>query len=326
MATIVNRFGGRSQGTFSRLFVSEARQSVCPECSGAKLVCDYGRAELVCATCGFVIYDKIIDPGPEWRAYQEQGKSSIRTGPPPSLMRHDKGLTTDISPLNRGTMPGQREKFRRLRKLQTRARVADGTELRLARMLSEVERLSSQLSLPRNIREAAALVCRESSKRFTRLPSFTGVAAAALLIACRERGLPRTFAEVQEAAGLRERELRRSYVKVTRKLGIRPFYSASCRAYIIRYGTDLAHLYRWDSQECGEVQRRAGTLAEKMAKSSHGMSPKAVAAALLYIACIENGLRCTQRDLANVIQMTEVTVRNAYKKIRASLESRHLMA
>ena len=303
---------------FPRLFVPETRQTVCPECGGAKFMRDYVRAELVCATCGFVIYDKIMDPGPEWKAYdQEQWKSRARAGPPSSLMKHDKGLTTDMSPFSRGT-PEQREQFRRLRKLQTRARVADGAELRIARLLSEVERLSSQLGLPRNIREAAAVVCRDASKRFTRLPPFTSVAAAAILIACRERALPRTFAEVREAAGLEGRELRRSYVKVTGKLRIRPS-SASCQSYIIRYGTDLAHLYRWDSQKCGEVQRGAVTLAEKMAKKSLRMSPKAVAAALLYIACIENGLRCTQRDLANIIQMTEVTVRNAYKKIRASL-------
>ena len=300
-------------GALPRLFVLEAMRPVCPECGGARLVRDYERAELVCAGCGFVISNRLMDAGPEWRAYdRKQEEFRSRAGPPPSLMRHDKGLTTDISTLkSRGATPERWAQFRRLRKLQTRARVADGAELRLARMLAEIERLSSQLGLPHNVREAAAFVYRRASKEFDRLPPTANMATAVILIACREKGLPRTLTEMAKAGGLEKRQLMRCYSKLTRKLGI-CLSPTSCQSYIIRYGTDLGI--------CGDVQRRAVMLAEKMAKKSlHNMSPKAVAAATLYIACRENGLPYTQRELADAVQMTDVTVRNAYKRICASL-------
>ena len=56
---------------------------VCPDCNGKHLIKDYKRGELICDRCGLVITDKIIDPGPEWRAFDmdEEGKKA-RTGDP----------------------------------------------------------------------------------------------------------------------------------------------------------------------------------------------------------------------------------------------------
>ncbi len=41
----------------------------CPECGGTHISKDYDRGEFVCDDCGLVIGDKIIDQGPEWRAF-----------------------------------------------------------------------------------------------------------------------------------------------------------------------------------------------------------------------------------------------------------------
>lgn len=56
-------------------------QKKCPECGSTRLVRDYERAELVCASCGYVIHAKIMDMGPEWRAFdQEQRERRGRVG------------------------------------------------------------------------------------------------------------------------------------------------------------------------------------------------------------------------------------------------------
>ena len=44
------------------------KQTVCPECGSTELIGDYERAEVVCAHCGLVIDENLVDMGPEWRA------------------------------------------------------------------------------------------------------------------------------------------------------------------------------------------------------------------------------------------------------------------
>jgi transcription initiation factor TFIIB len=50
-----------------------------------------------------------------------------------------------------------------------------------------------------------------------------------------------------------------------------------------------------------------------------GKDPSGLAAAALYIAAIKNNEKKTQRDVATVASITEVTVRNRYKDLVAAL-------
>jgi len=50
-----------------------------------------------------------------------------------------------------------------------------------------------------------------------------------------------------------------------------------------------------------------------------GKDPMGLAAAALYIAAILAGERRTQREIANVAHVTEVTVRNRYKEMLTEL-------
>ncbi|MFB6076252.1 MAG: sigma factor-like helix-turn-helix DNA-binding protein, partial [Candidatus Aenigmatarchaeota archaeon] len=46
-----------------------------------------------------------------------------------------------------------------------------------------------------------------------------------------------------------------------------------------------------------------------------GKGPTGVAAAALYIAAVLNGEKRTQREVADIVGVTEVTIRNRYKEI-----------
>ena len=73
--------------------------TACPDCKGTHLKRDYDHAEIVCADCGLVLEDNIVDTGPEWRAFDMQQENALaRAGPPMSTTLPDKGLSTDISP------------------------------------------------------------------------------------------------------------------------------------------------------------------------------------------------------------------------------------
>ena len=75
----------------------------CPECSSKNLVHDYDTGETICGDCGLVLYEQMLDKGPEWRAFTSEEKASrSRVGMPTSYSIHDKGLSTTISQVDRG--------------------------------------------------------------------------------------------------------------------------------------------------------------------------------------------------------------------------------
>ena len=50
-----------------------------------------------------------------------------------------------------------------------------------------------------------------------------------------------------------------------------------------------------------------------------GKDPMGLAAAVLYIACIQNKMNRTQKEIAEAAGVTEVTIRNRYKTLRKQL-------
>ncbi len=291
------------------------KQKKCPECGSTKLVRVYERAELVCAGCGFIIHDKIMDMGPEWRAFdQEQRDRRGRVGAPMTFTIHDKGLSTMIDWRDRDShgkdlTPKRRAQIYRLRKWQRRIRVSDATERNLAFALSEVDRMSSHLGLPRNVRETAAVIYRRAvEERLIRGRSIEGVAAAALYAACRECKVPRTLDEIADVSRVSKKEIGRSYRFISRELLIhlRP---TSPIDYIPRFGSEL--------ELSGEAQSKAIELLKEASKKglTSGRGPTGVAAAAIYIASVLCSERRTQRDVADVARVTEVTVRNRYKEL-----------
>ena len=287
----------------------------CPLCGSRKLIQDYKRAELVCEDCGFVLDDNIIDPGPEWRAFdhdQRMGRS--RTGPPATYTIHDKGLSTMIDWIDKdsyGKAISSQDKAQlyRLRKWQRRIRVNDATERNLAFALSELDRMASALSLPRDVREASALAYRRAvEKNLIRGRSIEGVATAALYAGCRECGVPRTLNEIAAVARVSRKEIGRTYRFIARELSLN-FMPISPTAYVSRFCSALKLSGAVETKALETIQRA------KEKELTSGKGPTGVAAAAIYIASIVCGEKRTQREVADVVGVTEVTIRNRYKEI-----------
>jgi len=65
----------------------------CPRCAKGKLVTDNESGETFCAKCGFVLTEKVVEAGPEWRSFtQDEHGDRARAGAPTSLTMHDMGL------------------------------------------------------------------------------------------------------------------------------------------------------------------------------------------------------------------------------------------
>ena len=55
-------------------------------------------------------------------------------------------------------------------------------------------------------------------------------------------------------------------------------------------------------------------------RAAAGKDPMGLAAAALYIACLQRNEKKTQKDIAEAAGVTEVTVRNRYKSLKRQLD------
>jgi transcription initiation factor TFIIB len=287
----------------------------CPECGSTRLMRDYECAEIVCMDCGFVVAAKIADRGPEWRAFDnEQRTKRTRVGAPLTYTIHDKGLSTmidwhDRDIYGKSLSPGQKAQVYRLRKWQRRIRVSDATERNLAYALSEITKIANNLNLPKNILETASVIYRKAVKeRLIRGRSIQGVTAAAIYLACRQCGLARTLEEIAQASSVNKKEVGRSYRFLIKELdySIPPLKPSQ---YITKFSNQLTMQ--------GKVEEIAHKIlaAAKELKLTSGRGPTGIAAAASYIASVLTGERKTQREIAEIAQVTEVTIRNRYKEL-----------
>jgi transcription initiation factor TFIIB len=292
----------------------------CPECAGVNLIHDYDTGETVCGDCGLVLYGQMMDKGPEWRAFtQEEKASRSRVGMPTSYSVHDKGLSTAISQVDRDAFGRKlplstRLQMWRLRKWQIRSRVHSSIDRNLAQAMAELDRLSDRVYIPRPIKEKAAVIYRKAlDKSLVRGRSIAAITAAAAYAACRGSGTPRALHEIAEASLVDKKDVARCYRLLLRELDMHmPIPDP------LTYVSKIAERTGISGKTQGIAIRILREARNKRAAA--GKDPMGLAAAALYIACLQNNEKKTQKDIAEAAGVTEVTVRNRYKTLKRQLK------
>ena len=291
----------------------------CPECGSANLVEDYDLGEMICHDCGLVLSEHALNEGPEWRAFTKEEKDErSRVGMPTTFSIHDKGLSTVIDSVNRDAFGRQiplarRLEMLRLRKWQIRTRVHSSAERNLAQAMAELDRLTDMLHIPASIKERAAMVYRKAlNNGLVRGRSIAAITAASLYAACRMSETPRTLKDVSAASRIRKKDVARCYRLLVRELDLRmPVVDPVKCISKIATKVEISML----------TQHRAIRIINEAKKKGivTGKDPMGLAAASLYVACVLEGERKTQKEIADVANVTEVTVRNRYKGLREAL-------
>ncbi|NIR87679.1 transcription initiation factor IIB [Candidatus Bathyarchaeota archaeon] len=292
----------------------------CPECGSTNLIHDYDTGETICGGCGLVLREQMMDKGPEWRAFtQEEKASRSRVGIPTSYSVHDKGLSTAIGRVDRDAFGRKlplstRLQMWRLRKWQIRSRVHSSVDRNLAQAMAELDRLSDKIYAPEPVKEKAAVIYRKAlDKGLVRGRSIAAIAAASLYAACRTSETPRTLREVAEASLVDKKDVARCYRLLLRELDIRmPIADPLTYVSKIAESTGIS----------GPTQGLAIKILReaKRKRAASGKDPMGLAAAALYIACLQNNEKKTQKDIAEAAGVTEVTVRNRYKSLKRNLK------
>lgn len=296
-----------------------SRIHLCPECGSLNLIEDYDQGETICQDCGLVLTQNAMSRGPEWRAFtKEERDERGRVGIPTSFSIHDKGLSTVIDRVNRDAYgrqlsPETRMEMLRLRKWQIRTRVHSSSDRNLAQAMAEVDRLTDRLHVPANVKEASAIVYRKAlDSGLVRGRSIAAIAAASLYAACRSSETPRTLKEVASASRIKKKDVARCYRLLLRELEmsmpvedpVRCISKIASRAEITMVTQQEAIRVLKDAKKKGVVS---------------GKDPMGLAAAALYVACVVTGEKKTQKEIAEIANVTEVTVRNRYKGLKDSL-------
>ncbi len=291
--------------------------STCQRCGKNSLLTDEDTGEQFCEKCGFVISEKVESSGPEWRSFQKDGGSDpARTGAPSSLTIHDMGLSTVINPQNRDATgkpltASMKSTIERLRTWDSRSQVHQPVDRNLRQALSELNKLKDKVAISANVLEKAAYLYRKAlEKKLVRGRSISAMIAASLYAACRDTETPRTLKDVADAANVKRKDIARCYRLLHHELELKmPVVdSIQCIARISSKLEISEKTKRYAIKVLKEAQER---------KESAGKDPMGLAATALYLSCVQNGVSITQRDLAEAAGVTEVTIRNRYKGLKA---------
>jgi transcription initiation factor TFIIB len=154
--------------------------------------------------------------------------------------------------------------------------------------------------VPRSVREVASVIYRRALKDdLIRGRSIEGVATATLYAACRKEGIPRSLEEISEVSRVERKEIGRTYRYVSQELGLE-MEPVDPKKYVPRFCSDLGagEEVRAKANEIIEVTAEKGLLS--------GKSPTGYAAAAIYAASLLCNEKKTQREVADVAQVTEV--------------------
>jgi len=285
----------------------------CPSCNGTDLIQDIDTGEVICSRCGTVVDERSYDLGPEWRSYTRQERQDrARTGHALTNKIYDRGLSTvmtgNVDARGRQLDNETMRKMNRLKRLNRREKNYESWDKNLKIALSEMDRMCTELHLPDYIHEEAAKIYRRVLKKdLVRGRSIDGFVGASIFAACRLSKLPYSIKKISEISMMDSSEIGYHYRMLVKELDMKmPLDKPN------KFVSGMASRLGLNA----DVEQHSMRIIEKAKEEKLvvGKNPRGVAAAALYLACINKGYPVTQTEVANVADVSEVTMRKRFKE------------
>jgi len=294
---------------------------VCSICGSNQIITDTESGETICSNCGQVLLDKILETQPEPQNFPESYGSNnrSRTGMSTSLARHDMGLSTIIGRTDRDASgqkidPLMRSTMERLKTWDMRTQTHTPTDRNLKQAFFQLGVLKDKLGLSDTVVEKTAYIYRKAQQRMLiRGRTISGILAAAIYIACRELGTPRTLKDISVGSDVRLKEVARSYRLLCFELDLKiPIVDPmKCVSRV----ANKAKLNEKTKRQAAEIMNNV----IQRETLSAGKDPMGLAASVLYLASLNTGENITQANIADAAGVTEVTIRNRVKDLKKQL-------
>ncbi|KAL7417126.1 cyclin-like protein [Mrakia frigida] len=291
----------------------------CPECAPLKpeIIEEFGSGDLVCGGCGLVLGDKIVDTRSEWRTFaNDEGDDPSRVGAANNPLDGPESFETGIS-FRDGNTGLSRELQRASHKAFTK------TEKSLANAYTEIAATCDKVSLGKQITDTAKqLYKRATEEGVLKGKPQDAIIAACIFIACRLAKSPRTFKEICTLTQVPKKILAACYRQLERAFdevkanGGQSIGSPSSNptplpppSMLPRFISNLGFSVVPGFQSaCIHV-----LIAGKALGLIDGRSPLTVVGSLLYFMCHLWGVPKTAKQICQVVDTTEGTIRGRYK-------------
>jgi len=270
----------------------------------APLIEDYRAGDQICSECGLVVGDRVIDVGSEWRTFSNEkgGEDKSRVGGAENTLLGSSDLSTMIGPgTGKASFDSQGTAIYNNRRTVTSS---DRTLINAFRTISE---MADRINLPKTITDRSNnLFKMVHDGRNLKGRANDAIAAACLYIACRQEGVPRTFKEIVAVSTVSKKEIGRCFKLILK--------AHDTSVELITTG-DFMSRFCGMLQLAREVQKGATQIAKKASDLDivPGRSPISVAAAAIYMASQASDDKRTQREIADVAGVADVTIRQSYK-------------
>jgi transcription initiation factor TFIIB len=284
-------------------------------------ITDPESGEIVCSKCGLVISEKIEDYAhQERRAYSmQEADERARTGARTSLAFHDMGLSTIIGKANKDAS-GQLlnsamcSSMEKLRIWDSRIHVNSSEDRSLRRAFHQLNTLRDKLGLSDTLVEKSAYLYRKAQERgLIRGRTVDGIMTAAVYIACRETGTPKTLEDISIVSNLKRKDITRCYRRLVFDLDIKIPIVDPMKC-IVKVANKLGL-----SEKTKHKAMNLMTYAIKM-EINAGKIPMGLAATVLYASCMKTGENVSQTNIAEASGVTEVTIRNRFKDLTSRIK------
>lgn len=186
----------------------------------------------------------------------------------------------------------------------------------LRKAINELKQLSNNLHIPSSVEEKAVLIYQKVlDEGLGSGRKIKSIAAASLYAACRQNNMPRTLMDIAEFSKSSRKDVARCYRLIQQNLNLKTPVDDP-----INYVPKIASKTSLDQK----TQNLAIELLKNGKKRNviAGKAPRSIAAAALYIACIMNQISITQSGIAYAAGVSEVTIRNRFKKLVQDLDLR----
>jgi transcription initiation factor TFIIB len=299
---------------------TDAKSGACEICGSNSWDTDSVRGETLCADCGYVAAENMIDPGAEWVNHSDSADRS-RVGAPSSLTLHDKGLSTEISraDLTSGGAARYGMNGRNLREWRRRQRIDQRSKTRDSRsrnLTQAMQFIRDRGDLPKQIEQEAASLYRHSvDKGLVTGRSIRGVSAACVYIAARQAQIPRRIDVIAEAfdmiSEVEQKELKRTIRLVARTMNTH--HITGPEEYFEKFHSDLG----LPPYVLGQTRDIWDSVKEDL--SWQGKKPSGIAGCMLYKASQDSTSPRTQSEVCKVSGISEVTLRGLLKILNQML-------
>ncbi len=184
-------------------------QMICRECKEfpPNLKEEFSSGDMVCASCGLVLGDRIVDTRSEWRTFSndDQGNDDpSRVGDGANPLLNGSQLQTSIA-------FGEGGRSRELHRAQNKATHDKATKGLLA-AYKEIGALCDASNLPKNVSDTVKHLFKmvDDAKAF-KGKSQDAIIAGCIFIGCRQCKIPRTFREIFALTKVSKKEIGRVF-------------------------------------------------------------------------------------------------------------------